>query len=107
MWRLYRSGQGPYIEMPKTVSKVHEAARIAFFIGLTLSLIVSTVNASPLRPGDMQVVEPETSEWANGRKPLSRWTPDTLQYLVASDKAPRSKKKDEAPRLQKEPVAQD
>jgi hypothetical protein len=107
MWHLYRSEQGQYIEMPKTVSKVHEAARIALFIGLTLSVIVSTVNASPPRPGDMQVDEPETSEWVNGRKPLSRWTPDSLQYLAASDKAPRSKKKDETPNPQKEePVAQ-
>jgi hypothetical protein len=109
MWRLYRSEQGPYIEMPKTVSTVHEAARIALFIGLTLSVIVSTVNASPPRLGDMQADEPEPSEWVNGRKPLSRWTSDTRQYLTASDKAvapPRSKK-DEAPRPRKEePVEQ-
>ena len=107
MLHLYRATrtQSIVIDMPRTGRNTRDTVWIIFSLGLTLSLMASTIDAA--QPGlvDTRADQSGTDEWVNVRQPNPRWSADTSRYLAANDQPVGSERpKKDAPAAQEQPA---
>ncbi len=71
--------------MQKTVGKIRAALQVIFSLGLTLSLMVSEVDAAQLGLVDRYVDQSGTDDWVDFQGPRLQWPRNASRYLTANE----------------------